>query len=73
MPETIFDIGKAFGDLIHKHPGKPLFASYYGGTESEMKHFHEGFRRLGVPTYPTPERAIYAFSRMVEYARFRGI
>jgi acyl-CoA synthetase (NDP forming) len=31
-----------------------------------------GFLPLGVPTYPTPERALYAFSRMVEYARFHG-
>ncbi|MFA6034956.1 MAG: acetate--CoA ligase family protein [Myxococcota bacterium] len=73
MPESIFDIEKEFGELVRKHPGKPLLVSYYGGTESEMKHVHSGFMRLGVPTYPTPERAIYAFSRMVEYARFRGL
>ena len=27
----------------------------------------------GLPFYPTPERAIFAFRHLVEYARFRGI
>ncbi|HNY66325.1 MAG TPA: acetate--CoA ligase family protein [Deltaproteobacteria bacterium] len=72
MPETMFDIKEAFGHIIAAHPHKPVLASYYGGTRKEMAHIHEGFLSLGVPTYPTPERAVYAFSRMVEYARFRG-
>jgi acetate---CoA ligase (ADP-forming) len=73
MPETIFDIREAFGDVIASHPHKPVLASYYGGMRKEMAHVREGFFPLGVPTYPTPERALYAFSRMVEYARFRGV
>lgn len=72
MPETIFDIREAFESVIVSHPHKPVLASYYGGTRKEMAHIREGFLPLGVPTYPTPERALYAFSRMVEYARFRG-
>jgi acetate---CoA ligase (ADP-forming) len=73
MPESIFDISEAFADVIGRHPHKPVFASYYGGTAKEIAHIHEGFLSLGVPSYPTPERAVYAFSRMVEYARFRGL
>jgi len=73
MPESIFDIEEAFGSIIKEHPSKPIFMSYYGGTERDIRHVREGFIKLGVPAYPTPERAIYAFSRMVEYARFRGI
>jgi acetate---CoA ligase (ADP-forming) len=73
MPESIFDIEEAFGSIIREHGGKPIFMSYYGGTEREIRHVREGFIKLGVPGYPTPERAIYAFSRMVEYARFRGL
>jgi acetyl-CoA synthetase (ADP-forming)/acetyltransferase len=73
MPETIYDIEEAFGDIIRAHPHKPVFASYYGGTEKEARHVHEGFMKLGVPSYPTPERAIYAFSCMVRYARFKGL
>lgn len=73
MPESIFDISEAFADIIKAHPHKPVFVSYYGGTRKEMLHIHEGFLRLGVPAYPTPERALYAFSRMVEYARFKGL
>ncbi len=69
MPETIFDIGEAFAEIVREYPGKPVFASYYGGTKKEILHIHEGFFPLGVPTYPTPERAMYAFSRMVEYTR----
>ncbi|HQM44500.1 MAG TPA: acetate--CoA ligase family protein [Smithellaceae bacterium] len=72
MPESIFDISEAFADLFRHYPQKPVFASYYGGTAREIAHIHEGFAKLGVPCYPTPERAIFAFGRMVEYARFRG-
>lgn len=73
MPESMFDIPEAFADIFRRHPHKPVFASYYGGTAREIAHIHEGFAALGVPCYPTPERAIFAFSRMVEYARFRGV
>lgn len=73
MPESIFDIQEAFAGVVARHPHKPVLASYYGGTAKEIAHIHEGFLSLGVPSYPTPERAVYAFSRMVEYARFRGL
>jgi acyl-CoA synthetase (NDP forming) len=73
MPESIFDISEAFAEIFSRHPHKPVFASYYGGTAREMAHIHNGFAALGVPCYPTPERAMFAFGRMVEYARFRGI
>ncbi len=72
MPESMFDIPEAFAELFRNHPDKPVFASYYGGTAREIAHVHEGFSRLGVPCYPTPERAMFAFGRMVEYARHRG-
>ena len=72
MPETIFDISEAFGDILQSHPKKPVFVASYGGAQKEIAHVHEGFRRLGVPTYPTPERAVYAFSRMTAYARVRA-
>ncbi|MDP2854641.1 MAG: acetate--CoA ligase family protein [Smithellaceae bacterium] len=73
MPESMFDISEAFAEIFSRHPDKPVFASYYGGTTREIAHIHEGFAKLCVPCYPTPERAIFAFSRMVEYARFRGL
>ena len=72
MPESIFDISEAFAEIFSHHPDKPVFASYYGGTVREIAHIHEGFAALGVPCYPTPERAMFAFGRMVEYARYRG-
>jgi len=73
MPESMFDISEALAEIFSRHPGKPVLASYYGGTAREIAHIHEGFAALGVPCYPTPERAIFAFNRMVEYARFRGM
>ncbi len=73
MPESMFDISEAFAEIFSHHPDKPVFASYYGGTAREIAHIHEGFAALRVPCYPTPERAMYAFGRMVEYARFRGV
>lgn len=72
MPESMFDIPEAFAEIFRNHPDKPVFASYYGGTAREIAQVHEGFSRLGVPCYPTPERAMFAFGRMVEYARRRG-
>jgi len=72
MPESMIDYEETFGELVRLYPHKPILASYYGGTEKEIKHFHEGFLSLGIPAYPTPERAVYALSRMVEYARFIG-
>jgi len=72
MPESMFDISEAFAEIFSRHPDKPVFASYYGGTSREIAHVHEGFSALGVPCYPTPERAMFAFGRMVEYARYRG-
>ncbi|MEN6624466.1 MAG: acetate--CoA ligase family protein [Smithella sp.] len=73
MPENMFDFYKAFSEVMKRYPHKPVFASHYGGIPSEVAHVHEGFRKLGVPSYAMPERAIHAFSFMVEYARFRGI
>lgn len=73
MPESIFDIREAFAEIIGRYPDKPVMVSSYGGTAKEIAHVHEGFLDLGVPSYPTPERAIYALSRMVEYARYRGL
>ncbi|MHB8139422.1 MAG: acetate--CoA ligase family protein [Smithellaceae bacterium] len=73
MPESMFDISEAFADIISSHPHKPVFASYYGGTAREIAHIHDGFSALSVPCYPTPERAMFAFGRMVKYARHRGI
>lgn len=73
MPESMFDIHEAFAEIFSRHPEKPVFASYYGGTAREIAHIHEGFAKLRVPCYPTPERAIFAFARMVQYARFRRI
>lgn len=73
MPESMFDIAEAFADILKSRPGKPVLVGYYGGTAREMAHIREGFNALGVPCYPTPERAMAAFSRMVGYARFRGI
>ena len=71
MPESMFDISEAFAEIIGCHPNKPVFVSYYGGTTKDIAHIHDGFAALDVPCYPTPERAVYVFSRMVEYARFR--
>jgi acyl-CoA synthetase (NDP forming) len=73
MPESMFNISEAFAEIFSRHPDKPVFASYYGGTAREIAHIHEGFAALGVPCYPTPERAMFAFGRMVEYTRYRGM
>ncbi len=73
MPESIFDLQEAFGGIVGSHPEKPVFVSSYGGTTREVRHLQEGFSALGVPCYPAPERAVYAFRRMVDYARYRGL
>jgi len=32
MPESMMDISEAFAETFKRHPYKPVFASYYGGT-----------------------------------------
>jgi acyl-CoA synthetase (NDP forming) len=73
MPESMFDISEAFAEIFDRHSNKAVFVSYYGGTAGEIAHIREGFAALDVPCYPTPERAMFAFSRLVEYARYRRI
>jgi len=73
MPESMFDISEAFAEIFSRHPNKPVFVSYYGGTAGEIAHIHKGFAALGVPSFPTPERAMFAFGAMVKYARYRRI
>jgi acyl-CoA synthetase (NDP forming) len=73
MPENMFDFAGTFAEIIGRHPHKPVFASHYGGIASEVAQLNVGFRKLSVPCYSMPERAVHAFSLMVEYARFRGI
>jgi acyl-CoA synthetase (NDP forming) len=73
MPENMFDFYGTFAEIIKRYPHKPVFASHYGGIPSEVASVNKGFRPLGVPAYPMPERAIRAFGNMVQYARFRGI
>lgn len=63
---------EAFAEIVRQHPDKPLLASDCGGTAREIAHIHEGFATLNVPCYPTPEPAMFAFGRMVEYARYCG-
>ncbi|MBN1932124.1 MAG: acetate--CoA ligase family protein [Desulfobacterales bacterium] len=72
MPESIFNIEDAFSDLFQQYRDKPVFVSYFGGSENEIRHIHRGFSRLHVPCYPSPERALAAFRAMVDYARFRA-
>ena len=71
MPESVFDVADIFGDIVREHPDKPVFASFYGGTRKELKYMQEGFKKIGVACYPTPERAMRAFSSMALYAKFR--
>ncbi|MDD2316424.1 MAG: acetate--CoA ligase family protein [Desulfobacterales bacterium] len=71
MPESIFDIEAAFGPLVKDFPDKPVFVSYFGGGAQEINHIRRGFSNIGVPCYPTPERALRAFRAMTGYARFK--
>jgi acetyltransferase len=48
---------------------KPVLTAWMGGA-----HVHEGDKRLhaaGIPAYTTPEHAVRAFMRLVEFARNR--
>ncbi|MCP4129931.1 MAG: hypothetical protein GY754_02835 [bacterium] len=69
MSETIFSIEEAFGPLVEKYPDKPMFVSYFGGTSEETDHIHQGCAKIGIPYYPTPERALRAFKAMVDYKK----
>jgi len=69
----MFDISEAFADIFPRRAAVIAGKDRLVRMAPEIAHIHEGFAALGVPCYPTPERAIFAFSRMVEYARFRGV
>ena len=47
MPESMFDIPEAFAELFRRHPAKPVFASYYGGTAREIRSHPRGIRETG--------------------------
>jgi len=68
-PQAMTDstgIARAVAELAKKYP-KPILAAWMGGSIVQ-----EGiciFNQAGIPTYPTPDRAIGAFMHLVEYRR----
>lgn len=71
MPESDFDVEAMFAPALAAHPDKPVLAAWYGGSDDEIRRLQQGFRKLSVPSYPTPERALRALAAMVEYAQGR--
>jgi len=54
---------------ISKKTSKPILSVYLGGGEIQQIEI-EKFRRLKLPVYPTPERAIKALSNLVRYSKY---
>jgi acetate---CoA ligase (ADP-forming) len=71
MPESDFDIAGTFGPILAE-TDKPVLAAYLGGSDDEIRRLEQGFRALGVPAYPTPERALRAFAAVSRYAAVVG-
>ncbi|MBX3606175.1 MAG: bifunctional acetate--CoA ligase family protein/GNAT family N-acetyltransferase [Piscinibacter sp.] len=62
------DIARAVVPLLAA-PGKPVLACWMGADV--VRAAADACARAGVPTYATPERAVAAFTHMVQYRRNR--
>jgi acetyltransferase len=57
--------------LAAAHKGKkPVLAAFMGGTE--VAAGKEKLQAVGIPNYPSPDRAVTAFRAMCDYAAWRG-
>ncbi len=60
------DTAKPLVDILRKRP-YPVFASCMGGLDAEKAR--EIFKRSGIPTFDTPERAVRAFMDLYNYSK----
>lgn len=65
MPESDADVEAMLGPCVRERPDKPVLGVHLGGSDEEVRRFQRGFARIGVPTYPSPERALRALAAMV--------
>jgi acyl-CoA synthetase (NDP forming) len=68
--DPIEDVSKAMGKAVNE-TSKVVVVMYMGGAElekSEMLKLHS----LGIPVFPTPERAVRAIRGLCQYASWRG-
>ena len=65
-PGMQYDIGEKLGDVI-KQSGKAVTCCVIGNSEFAST-IHMDFMSRGIPSFPTPERAVHALAVAPEYA-----
>ena len=68
-PAIGYDIGRLMTEAIRKTK-KPVAASVIGNSELASR-IHQEFMKEGIPSFPTPERAVSALAAGVAYARLK--
>lgn len=67
IPESSLDVVAFFGGLQQAHPEKPLAAVLMTGDADIRSRWKRSLAEIGVPSYPTPERAMRALGAMWQY------
>lgn len=69
-PAIDHDVGQRLGDVVEASK-KPVVAAVIGNSPLASK-IHSEFMARGVPSFPTPERAVRALAAAATYAKLRG-
>lgn len=73
IPESRMDEVSLFASLRERQPGKPMAAVLMAGDAVMRSEWKRGLETAGIPTYPSPERAVRAIASMWRYAsRLKG-
>ncbi len=65
-PGMDYDVGERLGEVISKS-GKPVVSCVIGNSELAVRIYRE-FMKRGIPSFPTPERAVRALAAVPRYA-----
>ena len=68
-PAIDFDVGQRLGGVVSGSK-KPVVVSIIGKDELAGR-IHSEFMAMGVPSFPTPERAVRALAAVAAYAKLR--
>lgn len=71
IPESSLDAPLLFEALRDRHPDKPVAAVLMAGDAATSAEWKRSLEEMGVPTYPSPERAMRALGAMWSYAAAR--
>jgi acyl-CoA synthetase (NDP forming) len=68
IPESKLDVVGLFDSMRERQPGKPLAAVLMAGDAGMHAEWKRMLESTGIPTYPSPERALRAIGALWRYA-----